>query len=347
MSVGERATKRPRPPVEQIRPGLWTVPVPIPNNPLGWTLVYLLDSDRGPVLVDAGWDDPDSWTALSEGVAKAGFAITDCYGVIVTHHHQDHHGLAGQVRDVSGAWVALHPADTVVVTRQRGRDDEWRLRAAAVLLEAGASEEDLAGLPHPDSIPTLDPALPNRLIADGERMDVPGWDLRALWTPGHSPGHCCFALPEHDLLLSGDHVLPSISPHIGLYREDPDLDPLGDYLGSLEKLADYDAHDVLPAHERRFSPLGPRRRALLDHHRERLDAILATLDRSPATAWQIAEEMPWNRSWEELGPMMKRTALGEARAHLRYLEHRGEITALPAAQPPQWCVEQNGKTAGQ
>lgn len=336
---------RPRPAVEQVRPALWTLPVPIPDNPLGWTLVYLLDSERGPVLVDSGWDDPSSWVALTEGIAAAGFAVSDCHGVISTHHHQDHHGLAGRVREVSGAWVALHAADAEVVTRQRGRDDEWRLRAAAVLLEAGASEEDLAGLPPAASL-ALDPPVPNRLIADGERMDVPGWEIRALWTPGHSPGHCCFAVDRYELLLSGDHVLPTISPHIGLYKEDPGLDPLGDYLGSLDKIAGYDGHDVLPAHEHRFGPLRDRRQELLAHHRARFDAILATLSRGPASAWQIASEMPWNRSWDDLGPMMKRTALGEARAHLRYLERRHEIAPVSGAHPPLWCVDQPSKTAG-
>ena len=63
------------------------------------------------------------------------------------------------------------------------------------------------------------PVLPDRNLSDGQRVDVPGWDVRAVWTPGHSPGHTCFNVGD-DVLLSGDHVLPEITPHIGLYRID-------------------------------------------------------------------------------------------------------------------------------
>ena len=83
------------PPVERVRPGIWSVPVPIPNNPLGYTLVYLFETDRGPVLVDSGWDDDTTWKVLQEGIATTGHDITECYGVLVTHMHPDHVGMAG------------------------------------------------------------------------------------------------------------------------------------------------------------------------------------------------------------------------------------------------------------
>ena len=86
------------PPVELVRPGLWSIAVPFPDNPLGYTLVYLVESDRGPVLVDAGWDDDESWDALVAGFRTAGSDISACYGVLVTHVHPDHHGLSGRVR---------------------------------------------------------------------------------------------------------------------------------------------------------------------------------------------------------------------------------------------------------
>ena len=107
------------PPVEQVRPGLWSVPVPIPNNPLGYTLVYLFETDRGPVLVDSGWDDDTTWKVLQEGFVTTGHDIRECYGVLVTHMHPDHHGLSGRVRDtvrrVGGDAPAgrVHPAAPV------------------------------------------------------------------------------------------------------------------------------------------------------------------------------------------------------------------------------------------
>ena len=97
--------------------------------------------------------------------------------------------------------------------------------------------------------------MPDRHVADGERVDVPGWDIDAVWTPGHTPGHLCFHVPAERMLLSGDHVLPSITPHISISRRDRGGDPLGDFLDSLGKVAALDATEVLPAHRHRFADL--------------------------------------------------------------------------------------------
>ncbi len=83
---------------EVVRPGLWSLRVPIPDSPLGYTLVYLFETARGPVLVDTGWDHRDSWDTLLAGIGRTGHRVEDVYGVLSTHHHNDHHGS----RAVSG-----------------------------------------------------------------------------------------------------------------------------------------------------------------------------------------------------------------------------------------------------
>src|SRR4029079_3910630 len=92
---------------------------------------------------------------------------------------------------------------------------------------------------------------PDVLLEDGEPPEVPGWDLTAIWTPGHSPGHLCFWEAGNRLMLSGDHVLPRITPNIP-YHPQAGAAPLGEYLQSLDKLNDYEEDEVLPAHEHRF-----------------------------------------------------------------------------------------------
>ncbi len=324
-----------QPPVEEIQEGLWSIPVVIPGNPLGYTLVYLFVTDSGPVLVDNGWNDPQAWQALVAGVTATAHDITDVYGVLLTHIHPDHHGLSQQVRDASGAWVAMHPEDAWAVSRVREFGEAWHLQAAAQLLHAGADESDLGNLPHPDDIRVpAAPSLPTRLFSDGEHVDVPGWTVRAIWTPGHSPGHCCFAVEGSGLLLSGDHVLPRISPHIGLSSEDNDFDPLGDYLASLQRLYEEDdVRQVLPAHLHRFDDLGARLRELTEHHHERLAEIEAVLAKGSATLWEITAAMPWSREWDEIPAGMKRAALAEALAHLRYLEKRHRVERVDGTSP--------------
>ncbi|MFF8727626.1 MBL fold metallo-hydrolase [Streptomyces sp. NPDC015171] len=326
--------------------GVRSVQVPIPDNPLGYTLVYVVDTDRGPVLVDTGWDDPGSWDALGAGLAACGTAVPEVYGVVVTHHHPDHHGLSARVREVSGAWVALHAADAAIVRRAReSRPERWFSYMAAKLAAAGAPEEHVAPLrlSRGRTLPGLSPALPDREIVPGELLDLPGRRLRAVWTPGHTPGHVCLhleeehpaRLPGHGRLFSGDHLLPGITPHIGLY-EDPDdatvTDPLGDYLDSLERIGRLGPAEVLPAHQHAFSDAPGRVRALLDHHESRLSNLLGLLA-EPLTPWQLAERMDWNRPWADIPYGSRTIAVSEAESHLRRLVKLGRAEPVAGSEP--------------
>ena len=104
------------PGVEQLADGLWSIPVPMPG-PLRWVTVYAFAGPQGLVLVDAGWDGEQAWTSLTDGLAVLGATPTDVRGVLVTHLHLDHLGLAARLREESGAWVALHAADREVLAR--------------------------------------------------------------------------------------------------------------------------------------------------------------------------------------------------------------------------------------
>ncbi|MET9476667.1 MBL fold metallo-hydrolase [Streptomyces sp. NPDC002917] len=330
--------------------GVWSIKVPIPDNPLGHTLVHVLDTDRGPVLIDTGWDDPEAWDTLVAGLTAIGVGITDIHGVVITHHHPDHHGLSGQVRESSGAWIAMHAADTAIVRRTRESEPgTWLAYLTAKLTAVGAPEDHLAPLRaaratgRMRTLPGLRAALPDREIVPGELLDLAGRRLRAVWTPGHTPGHVCLHLeedhpanlPGHGRLFSGDHLLPGISPHIGLY-EDPDdataTDPLGDYLDSLERIGRLGVAEVLPAHQHAFPDAAGRVQELLDHHEERLTGLLALLA-TPLTPWQLAERMEWNRPWEQIPHGSRNIAASEAEAHVRRLVKLGRAEVVTGSTP--------------
>jgi glyoxylase-like metal-dependent hydrolase (beta-lactamase superfamily II) len=303
---------------------VWSVPVPIPGSPLAHTLVYALDSPRGPVLVDAGWEHEDAWSALKNGLGSFGIDMADIYGVVVTHFHPDHAGLAGRVREASGAWVAMHADDAAIVRMfhevlGKDRDRSWEKDN---LRRAGADRSELAqhdGRDGPDP-----PAIPDRELADRELVDLPGRRLRTIWTPGHSPGHICLNLEDADRIFTGDHVLPRITPHIGLYPYDtPGVDPLGVFMGSLERVAALDVGEVLPAHQYRFKGLSGRAQEIIRHHEERLDEVTGLLSGEPRTLWELTAGMTWRGSWDEMSITSRRMAAGEAAAHIRTLEHRG------------------------
>ncbi|WP_067823596.1 MBL fold metallo-hydrolase [Actinomadura kijaniata] len=328
------------PPVEQVRPGLWSIPVPLPDNPLRYVLVYGLELPDGIALVDAGWDTPEAWRALCGGLGTAGYAITDVKAVLVTHLHPDHYGLAGRVRETSGAWVALHPADAGLL-RERYRDFDG-------LIAAIGRQMTLHGVPEAEAGPLAEASRavlplvrhtdPELLLEDGEQVPLPGWNLRTVWTPGHSPGHVCFFEPDRRVLLSGDHVLPRITPAITVHPQQRH-NPLADFYDSLDKVRGLDAEEVLPAHEYRFAGLADRVADLAAHHTARLDEIALAVVRAGAdgvTAWDLARRLAWSRPWEEIRPFMRRTAMLETLAHLVMLEAQGRVNAVGGGPPLRW-----------
>lgn len=296
--------------------GIWSVPVPIPNNPLRYTLAYLVPGDDGLVVVDPGWDSAEGWAALEQGLAAAGASVGDVLGVVVTHVHSDHHGLSKRFQQ-SGAWVAMHPAERAALTPS-GSPAEW-LRAHHV------PEDEIAVLAGTIGRHRLSaPAQPDVLLEDQDVVPVKGRELRVVWTPGHTPGHICLLDAEAGVLLTGDHLLPRISPNIGLQQ--PGSSPLEAFLESLEKLTGYDEWEALPAHEYRFRGIAVRARQLRAHHDLRCEEIVAAVEKLGAPGvWELASQLTWSRPWEEIGPM-RVGAVAETMAHVRYLADRGALT---------------------
>ena len=315
------------PPVEKVRPGLWSIPVPIPDNPLRYVLVYALELDSGVAIVDAGWNTEDAWAALGNGLEEAGGSLSDVRAVLVTHIHPDHYGLAGRVRQESGAWIGLHPDDAEMLQARYIETDDLLARMRVFLEDAGVPALKLPDLNMASMMirSQVTMAEPDVLFEDGRRVDVPGWDLRTIWTPGHSPGHVCFYSEEHALLLSGDHVLPRITPNIGVHTQQfPN--PLGNYLESLLKLQSLDVDEVLPAHEYRFADLAARLDEIIGHHAERLAEIEGLLGEHPGlTAWDLSIRLTWSRPWEQIPEFMQRAAVGETVAHLVLLENHQRV----------------------
>jgi glyoxylase-like metal-dependent hydrolase (beta-lactamase superfamily II) len=288
-STGQVVMRIVDPVVEQVRPGVWSVPVFWPRGPLRYTLAYLLSADDGAVLVDTGWPTDAGWDSLVAGVRQTGHDITDIQDVLVTHSHPDHLGMAARVREASGARIGMHPAEVEhvsLLTRPGAgeRTAGWlRARSAPAAETAEIVERSIAGVAFYGK-----QAAPDMLIDDGS-LPVRGLGLRAIWTPGHSPGHLCFHDEDHGLLLTGDHVLPRISPH-------------------------------------RFTGLSERVANLLAHHQARLAEIEHAVACEPgASTWRIAELLTWSRGWEQTTGMTRRAAVSETLAHLVHMQGQHRV----------------------
>jgi glyoxylase-like metal-dependent hydrolase (beta-lactamase superfamily II) len=230
----------------------------------------------------------------------------------------------------------MHPAEAeslpgrIWTGRPADADRAW-------LLGHGVPEADLASLALPDErIAALRAmAEPDRLIADGDPVPIAGRDVRAVWTPGHTPGHLCLHDAEAGILLTGDHLLPRISPNVAVHAGRTG-DPLGGYLRSLSRMTAFQADEALPAHEYRFRGIDVRAKELINHHDERnAEAVRVAAALPEPTAWAIAAGMTWSRGWEALHGLLRRMALAETVAHLHHLAAAGTLRST-GGTPTRW-----------
>jgi glyoxylase-like metal-dependent hydrolase (beta-lactamase superfamily II) len=160
------------------------------------------------------------------------------------------------------------------------------------------------------------PAISHPVI-EGDVLKLAGREFFVIHTPGHTEDHFCLHDPEAKVFLAGDHVLPTITPHIsGLSHN---RDPLAAFFESLDRAAAIpDVDNVLPAHGHPFDDLAARCEAIKVHHDERLAKVHAIArDIGPATVEAFTRRLFKKRSW---GAM----AESETYAHLEHIRLLGE-----------------------
>ncbi len=317
--------------MNEVSPGIFRLQVPIPNNPLENTNVYLVRGDNGYLLVDVGMDTGEALAALEHQLGEIRVSFGDIDQIAVTHAHMDHIGLAARVKELSGATLALHRIDARSLGGNRGPGNATFEQFEQWLRANGFPPADLVQ-PHPgpahDHRRVEQLATPDVLLEDGDQIAAGDFRFTVVWTPGHAPGHVCFYDPAHRVLLAGDHVLPVTTPNVGLRNADGS--PLNDFLASLRKVRDLDVRLVLPAHEQPFTDLPGRVDAIIAHHRQRLDEILAALSDGPVTAYQVSHGVTWmpetgGARFESLSYWDRRMAVSETLAHLEALRDEGAV----------------------
>lgn len=224
--------------------------------------------------------------------------------------------MAGRVRAASGALIGMHPAEIATLTQVGG---SWRQRLARWLRSRGAPSNQLAeilALMAEAGERHASLARPDMDIEHGSRPLGTRTGVTAIWTPGHTHGQLCFYDEQQNVLLTGDHVLTRITPHIGL-PPGAAGDPLADYLTSPRALVAYRRAQVLPAHEYRFAYFSARLDALLLHHLVRLAEIEHTIACYPGfSAWAVTETLAWSRGWDRTRGSARLAAVSETWAHL-------------------------------
>ena len=315
----------------EIRPGIHQLKIPIPNNPLGNTNIYLIQGDGEYLLIDTGWNSEEAFQSLEKQLTEIGTDFQDISQIIVTHAHPDHYGLAGRLKQLSRATLSLHHLEKDFLAPRYQNMEEFLRQTEKWLQSNGVPTSEIAtpwaaftGGRQPGA-----PTLPDNTLSDGDTIIIGGFNLQVIWTPGHSPGHICLYEPAQRILFSGDHVLPVITPNVSL-QPYSNNNPLGNFLNSLYIVKQLDTELVLPAHEHIFTDLPARVEEIIQHHHYRNSEILETIKAEPKTAYQISMVITWMPEmggvrFKDLAPWDKRMAVSETLAHLEALRGDGIV----------------------
>lgn len=326
--------------VVEMAPGILRLQLPISMPGLGHVNCYALVDDRGAAIVDPGLPGPITWRAIKNRLGQAGIPLRRVHTVIVTHSHPDHFGSAARLAKAAGAEVMTHSAfHTWFASPGRcSCSDPDHDHTVHDVDPDDISERRTWGDPMPWGGPGFKPPLKRRLmfrvmksplgrslrlqpsirVRHGDAVKLAGREWFAVHTPGHTIDHLCLHDPEHGVLLSGDHVLPTITPHISGVAGG--RDPLALFFASLDRVAALDVTKVLPAHGQPFGDLPDRVTSIKEHHADRLDLLRrkgAEMGRAPVQ--EFSKHLFRPARW---GPM----ADSETFAHLEHLRLAGHAT---------------------
>lgn len=308
-------------------PGIRWIRMPLPYA-LDHINLWLLDDDAAVVPVDCGFgldEVKGYWQQILETDGRS------MSGVVVTHCHPDHVGLAAWLAardhvpvfmtqaEFLGAHAMWHQlpgysvGDMVAHYGRHGLDTE---RLAALETRGNAYRRGVPGLP----------SAYHRMF-DGDLLHIDGNEWRVIVGYGHSPEHASLYCEHLGVLISGDMLLPRISTNISVFAATPNDDPLGWFLESLQRIKHLpDNTLVLPSHGRPFRGVRARIEQLEAHHRERCDALLGAM-RGPRSAGELLSTL----FARELDTHQVMFAMGEAVAHLNYLANRKLVRRLASS----------------
>ncbi len=307
---------------EELYPGLFRLKIPLPKSPLKYLNSYIIKGKARSLVVDTGLNRDVCKQAMMDGLKDLGISL-DTIDLFITHLHADHFGLVSQLAG-GNTKIYFNKPDSEIIENWQGFEPMIRYAG-----KNGFPESELrqALNQHPGFkygtgwVPGLS------IINDGDRLEAGSYKFTCIQTPGHTQGHTCLYEPEHRFLIAGDHLLYDITPNIQCWSDE--LNPLKDYIESLDKVYNLEVKQVLPGHRNLFSCFRSRVVELKQHHFSRIEEVAGILGRNgPLNAYEAASKMSWDISaetWEDFPVAQKWFATGEAIAHLRYLEEERRI----------------------
>jgi glyoxylase-like metal-dependent hydrolase (beta-lactamase superfamily II) len=314
----------------EVADGIFELRLPIPFEDGLVNTFLFVDGDEVDLL-DCGMNSGESVELIRSTIADLGGKRLR--KLVVTHIHPDHYGAAGILAGPGQADLYLHRLEVPLVHPRYVELEQLVIEVRKYLLVNGvpADEAELLSNSQRALSDVVAPAEPAVQLDGAETLLMGRTSLRVEWTPGHSPGHICLYAAEGGLLFAGDHMLPELSPNIGLHPQSTP-DPLHEYLDGLRRMAALKPRLILPAHGRPFSDAAGRVEALVEHHRRRMERVMSILADGEMNGWEVALQLwgPRKQLYE------KRLALQEGLAHLQALAVEGSLEKRVSAEFVRW-----------
>jgi glyoxylase-like metal-dependent hydrolase (beta-lactamase superfamily II) len=302
------------------------IPLSVPTPfYVGDVNVYLIKEDPL-TLIDVGPKTPEAADALRAGLRRHGVEFADVRRIVLTHAHEDHCGLAKQVRDeAKNAEILVHNWETGHLFGRLAREEHRKL-----MTRAGVPEQvfqEMQGL-------YKDISLLTDALSEGEfselrdemELEFAGGALKVLHTPGHTPGSCSFVREANRTLIVGDCVLKRITPN-PIVSPDPlnqekRFKSLAEYLVSLARIRSFSPTLVYGGHGEPiydFDEIFHRYVRSID---ERQRKVIELVSKEGTTAFDVAQKLFPNAIDRDVHRFL---AISEAVAHLDYAEGERKI----------------------
>lgn len=318
---------------ERILPGVWRLRLPLPWPGIPHCNAWAVAAGDGVVLLDCGLHEPGSLAQLERAMAQVNLRLEHVRLLVCTHAHADHYGQAASIVDASGCELWMHP-DHAHMRAAIDNPDEVRARRFEVALQSGVPMAPLREWSESARSPGSGVARlvePDRELVGGVVVDTDLGPWTVVETPGHAPSHVCLHQPERRLLISGDHLLGRVSLYFD-FGWTPD--PVGEFLGSLDRVQALGARLCLAGHARTFTDVDAHieaNRALVSERLGRVSAAVAS--HGPITAFDVVPLL----YGQELSQLTVSWWLQETLCYLRHLEVVGTLRR-EEGEPERWVA---------
>jgi len=310
--------------IEEIAEAFYRITLPMPFR-LDHIQSFALVSGKQVTLFDTDLDIPEGFSTLEGDLQRIGRSIADIGRIFLTHYHADHCGLAGRLKEISGARIYLSEVDSEAISNQN-REEELFQHLQAFCREHDFPDSLIVSLQelHAYFSRVTFPFEADELLSPYSWHEAGHRTFQVIPVPGHSRGQVCFYFPHEALLLSGDHVLPEITPNLSIDLFHPEWHPLGSFLDSLKRVKTLPVDRAFPSHGEVIRDLPARIHEIEVHHAERKELILRAVRRGSDTTRKIS----LNIFGGGLPDFDQYLALHETCVHLLELKSEGLIQEI-------------------